>query len=162
MRRPWLWLPQMVDHRLRLNRSIGKPIRIQSRIMTARCPRITSHDRQGAIRRNERSLSVAARGYPIRPTASRPRCVGLDANAPISGWRGKSIHINTRTTAIPLHGIVRICDSLRLVILPPIHFRLNRIAGIRVGKSLLVKQWIVLVLERRAPERQPRVLNTCY
>ena len=29
----------------------------------------------------------------------------------------KSVHVNTRTTTIPLHGIVRICVSLRFVIL---------------------------------------------
>ena len=78
-----LWLPQIVDHRVRLNRSIGKPIRIQFRIMTPHCPRITSHDRQGVMRGTERSLAVAARGYPFRATASRPRCVGLDANATV-------------------------------------------------------------------------------
>ena len=81
---------------------------------------------------------------------------------PISGWRGKRIHANTRTTAIPLHGIVRICDSLPLVILPLNHFRLNRIAGIRVRNSLLVKQCIALVLERRASVRQPRLSKPCY
>ena len=75
----------------------------------------------------------------------------------ISGWRGKSIDVNTRTTAIPLHGIVCICDSLRFVILPFNHFRLRRTAGIRVRKSLFVKQCIVLVLERRAVGRQPSV-----
>ncbi|MCX7388410.1 MAG: hypothetical protein NTX48_17230 [Planctomycetales bacterium] len=43
-------------------------------------------------------------------------CCLLGRTKPISGWRGKSIHVKTRTTAIPLHGIVRICDSLRFVI----------------------------------------------
>ena len=73
----------------------------------------------------------------------------------ISGWRGKSIHVKTRTTAILLHGIVRICDSAARC------FTVNRSAEVRLRRSHSYGKFIVILLLRRAVGRQPSVSQCC-
>ena len=65
------------DGRLRPNLSHGNRIGSRFRILIPNGPHITSHDPQAVVDGNERSLSVAARVYQCRSTASVPRHVRL-------------------------------------------------------------------------------------